>query len=97
MPSTNRAGGTRRWRRLVAFVLERDQRICWRCGHPGADTGGHVIAVDLRPELEYDPTNVRAEHGRRRTVAVDGFECIGNYAAGATPPPTTAVRSRVWR
>lgn len=89
--------GGRRWRELVAYVLVRDQRVCWRCGHKGADTGGHVLPVETHPELEYDPLNVRAEHGRTRTIAIDGYECIGNYAAGSAPAPTNAVQSRRWR
>lgn len=94
---TPRKGG-RPWRRTVAYVIARDQGICALCGHPGADTGGHVIALeDGGPEL--DPDNVRAEHGRRRTLALDGYDCPGNYAHHrGTPAPTRPdpPPSRVW-
>lgn len=88
--------GGRRWRRLVAYVLDRDNRVCWRCGRGGADTGGHVLPVTTHPHLEYDPRNVRAEHGTRRTITEHGYECAGNYAMRDQPPPTTQIRSRAW-
>ena len=68
---------------LVAAIIRRDQGICWRCGHPGADTGGHVLPWHTHPWLALDPDNIRAEHGKRRHLLIDGFDCIGNYAAGA--------------
>lgn len=80
-PGDPRTG--RRWMALVAFVIARDAGLCWRCGNPGADTGGHVLPVSTHPELALDPDNVRAEHGQRRRLAIDGYDCIGNYAAGA--------------
>ncbi len=92
---TTRRRGGRPWRRLVAFVLDRDGRICGICGNPGADTGGHIVALE-DGGAELDPANVQAEHGRRRTLEHDGYECPGNYAhkrglRAADPPP-----SRVW-
>jgi hypothetical protein len=68
---------------LVAWVIARDHGICWRCGQPGADTGGHVLPHKTHPHLALDPDNLRAEHGTKRTIAADGYDCIGNYAAGA--------------
>lgn len=93
---TRRIGG-RPWRRLVAYVLDRDQRICGLCQHEGADTGGHIVALE-DGGLELDPTNVRAEHGRKRTLEVDGYDCPGNYAhtTGAGAPPPDPPHSRPW-
>jgi 5-methylcytosine-specific restriction endonuclease McrA len=92
---TRRIGG-RPWRRLVAYVLTRDAGICHLCGHPGADTGDHLTPLeDGGPEL--DPANVRAAHGRRRTLEVDGYHCPGNYAhTRRTPPSRSTPPSRQW-
>lgn len=49
-----------RYRRLRLEVLDRDWRICWLCGHPGADTIDHVI-----PKSHGGPDetwNMRAAH-----------------------------------
>ena len=80
-PGDPRTG--RRWQALVAYVLARDEGRCWRCGRTGADTGGHTLPVKTHPHLALDPDNIRAEHGRKRTLELDGYECIGNYSAGA--------------
>lgn len=100
-PTTRRGG--RPWRRVVAFVLTRDTDptrpelgpICGICGHGGADTGGHITALEDGGE-ELDPTNVRAEHGRRRTLELDGFDCPGNYAKLHRSVTTEPPPSRVW-
>jgi 5-methylcytosine-specific restriction protein A len=45
------AGSNRRqrlpinWPALRVMVLERDGRICWICGKPGADQVDHVLPV----------------------------------------------------
>lgn len=83
----------RAWQRLTRYILARDRRICWRCGHTGADTVGHILSYKTHPHLALEPSNLRAEHGTRRRHDVDGFDCVGNFAAGAdaghrpTPPP----------
>lgn len=80
-PGDPRTG--RRWMAIAAHIISRDEGICWRCGHPGADTCGHVLPWSTHPHLALDPDNLRAEHGTRRTHEADGYDCIGNYAAGA--------------
>jgi hypothetical protein len=91
-PRTGRA-----WLRLARWIIQRDNGICWRCGHTGADTAGHILPVSTHPQLARDPNNLRAEHGRRRTLAVDGVDCIGNYAAGADAGQrTSSITQRRW-
>jgi len=68
---------------LATWIINRDHGICWRCGRAGADTAGHVLPVATHRHLAFDPDNLRAEHGERRTLERHGFDCIGNYAAGA--------------
>lgn len=80
-PGDPRTG--RKWMALARWVIARDNGICWRCGRPGAETCGHILPVRTHPHLALDPDNLRAEHGRKRTVEVHGFDCIGNFAAGA--------------
>lgn len=89
--------GGRRARKLSKLIRARYGEICWLCGKPGADTADHVIPVELRPDLEFDVDNLRPAHGERRTIAEDGFECMGNFARGAAAPPTDALTSRRWR
>jgi 5-methylcytosine-specific restriction endonuclease McrA len=79
-PGDPRTG--RRWQALARMVIARDRGICWRCGRQGADTAGHILPASTHPALALDPDNLRAEHGTRRRLEVDGYECIGNYAAG---------------
>jgi hypothetical protein len=83
-PRTGRA-----WLALARLVIARDNQHCWRCGRAGADTAGHILPVTTHPHLALSLDNLRAEHGRRRTQDVDGFNCIGNYAAGADAGLTT--------
>lgn len=84
---------TRRGRQLRAEVLAESD-ICWRCGHPGADTAGHVIPWTVRPDLAYTRSNIKPEHGRRRPE----YGCPGNYASGnRAPDATPALRtSQPW-
>ena len=67
--------GGRRVTALRRDMAEQLPAPCWRCGQlilPGmAWTIGHVIEVDIAPELMWEPSNHRHEHAA----------C--NYAAGA--------------
>jgi hypothetical protein len=94
-PGDPRTG--RKWMALAAAIITRDHGTCWRCGHPGADTAGHVLPVTHRPDLALDPDNLRAEHGRKRTIDVDGYDCIGNYAAGADTGQGQATKLQAQR
>lgn len=82
--------------RLVAYIIRRDNGICWLCHHPGADTADHVLPIATHPHLAWDPANLRAAHGRKRTRTTDGYECQGNYGRGATPTPPGTRPSRKW-
>lgn len=68
--------GGRRWRNLRAAILTTSD-ICAECGQPGADQVDHIIPVHLRPDLEYDPANLRPYHGRKTPG------CRGNLSRGA--------------
>ena len=81
--------------RMRARMAQQLPLQCWRCGlwitTPDDLTIGHIIEVDVAPELMWDDENIAPEHSR----------C--NYAAGArygnrkrrraAPPPVT---SRQW-
>jgi 5-methylcytosine-specific restriction endonuclease McrA len=60
-----RAG--RPWRRVVAYVLDRDGGVC-QLRLTGcrlvATTADHVIPFRDRPDLELDPGNLRASCGK---------------------------------
>lgn len=86
----------RAWAAFAAAIVARDLGICWRCGHEGAETAGHVIPWIKRPDLGLDPSNVRAEHGKRHTLAVDGFECPGNFASGQAETRPDHTERRTW-
>lgn len=78
-------------RQLRQLILTRDKHTCQICGHPGADTLGHIIPYSKRPDLALNPTNLQAQHGTKRTLTKDGYECPGNLAQHdhlPTPTPT---------
>lgn len=52
---------TRRWRALRAAVLAAST-TCHLCGRPGADTVDHLVPVRRRPDLCFDPANLRPAH-----------------------------------
>lgn len=88
-----RVGG-HRWRKLVAYVLERDASICWLCGHPGADSGDHVVPLK-HGGAELDPENVRAVHHRRCPTCNRACNQSRN-ARPVTPAAVTLNTSRRW-
>lgn len=63
LPNSERKGG-RPWQRIRLFVLARDKRLC-QLRYPEycttrATQVDHIKSVLDRPDLEYDPTNLRA-------------------------------------
>lgn len=63
MPNTQRKGG-RPWQRVRSYVLNRDSFAC-QLRYPDtcttrADQVDHIVSVHDRPDLELDPTNLRA-------------------------------------
>lgn len=88
MPNQHRRGG-RPWRRLRAFVLTRDHHRC-QLAYPDRCTTratqvDHVLRVVDRPDLELDPTNLRA-------VCIP---CHQHRTATDAPPPDPPP-SRAW-
>jgi 5-methylcytosine-specific restriction protein A len=55
------------WRRLRAYVLQRDRGICQRCHKPGADTAHHLI--ERKDGGADDPSNCEAVHRRCHNTA----------------------------
>lgn len=76
----------RRTQAAARYVIARDRGICGLCGHTGATTWGHIIAVDTRKDLEWDSSNWQAQHGpkagRPGGCTVNGCDCPGNYGIG---------------
>jgi hypothetical protein len=72
------------WRRIAAFVANRDRGICHICGHPGAGVPDHLVPVTERPDLALKAENMKAAHGYRRSAP--GF--------GACPVCTAAAEKR---
>lgn len=70
--STRRARLPRGWsNRIAPGILARDNRICYLCGQPGADTVDHIIPGD-----DHREENLGAVHDRnpphchrRKTIA----------------------------
>lgn len=80
------------------YTLQRDQFICWLCGHHGANSLDHVQPKSTRPDLMWDPLNWKAAHltpaGTRHGCKTEGCTCTGNISRKATPP--NQPRTRPW-
>jgi 5-methylcytosine-specific restriction endonuclease McrA len=94
------AGRThRRWREQIRpAVLERS-RVCWWCGHGGANAVDHVIPKVLRPDLAHDPDNLLPIHGTEGCPICPHRKgkprrCNGEKKDKVGPPPEPG--SRLW-
>lgn len=88
MASALRPGGsTRPWRRLRAYVLQRDNFTCYICGRGGADTVDHLVARIHGGGDE--GANLKAAH--RRCNAVKGSKIVIAPSSGMQP-----ITSRTW-
>ena len=94
---TRRNWSGRRAQRARTQIIARDHGICGLCQHPGANTLGHIIAAEIRPDLEWVPSNWQAQHGpkagRPGGCQVLGCTCPGNYGLGTRTPTPTPTRS----
>ena len=62
MPAQYAGRKGRPWRTLRRQVLDRDEGICWRCGHPGAGEVDHLHRrADGGSNTSMD--NLAAAHG----------------------------------
>ena len=51
-----------------------ESRVCWLCGHDGADAIDHKVPVALRPDLADAPTNLAPAH-HFEPCATCGIKC----------------------
>lgn len=72
-----------KWQRIRAQVLAANS-VCWLCGRPGANEVDHVVPASVRPDLRFDPANLRPAHST----------C--NRRRGAKPATTALGASRAW-
>lgn len=71
--------GTVHWKKLRRQILARDLWACWKCGQT-ADTCDHIERPEDRPDLFWEPSNLRAScrrdnllrHHPARVVAGQG-------------------------
>jgi 5-methylcytosine-specific restriction endonuclease McrA len=82
MSARSRSHGrtTRRFRRLRSETLD-ESTICIVCGHDGADSADHIIALSVDPELAEDADNLGPCH--HRPCPVCGRQC--NNEKGTRP------------
>ena len=72
----------RRWEAFARAVIQRHGGLCHLCGHGGARSVDHVIAVAERPELEWELSNCRPAHNApHNRCPVCGLGC--NQIRGA--------------
>ena len=82
--------------KLRARIIARDHGICWLCQHPGATTTDHVIPKSQRPDLTWQPDNLRAAHaqaaGKPDGCQTPDCHCPGNYGRKTRPPDQQPTR-----
>ena len=70
-------------------------RVCWLCGHDGADAVDHKIPWTLRPDLADDPTNLAPAH-HKVPCPTCGIKC-NQVKAGLSPERYAAKMGRPQR
>lgn len=77
----------RPWRRTRAHVLSRS-RMCWWCGHGGANAVDHVVPI-VKGGSRTDPANLRPIHGVER-CSTCGRACNSEKGSSTNAPPSMA-------
>lgn len=94
------AGRThRRWRERLRPAVLAASRVCWWCGHGGANAVDHIIPLDLAPELAHDPDNHAPIHGVEGCPVCpwrNGKPRRCNMEKGNKVGPPPAQGSRPW-
>lgn len=83
--------------RLRQRMAQELPTVCWRCGYVVTEdmawTIGHIIEVDVAPELMWESTNHRIEHARCNFSAGARY---GNRKRGRSRGVPTSPTSRDW-
>ena len=76
-------------------VFRRYGRICWLCGHDGANQVDHVIPVAVSPQLSWQLGNLRPAHGvPGNRCETCGQACNQAKAAGQLQPYSGSSNGR---
>lgn len=75
-----------RWNRAVTQLKRESAPVCWLCGrdidmtldprHPMSWTADHIEPLSKRPDLAYEPSNLRPAHRRCNSIKSDGVAAI---------------------